>query len=623
MRRHRKFRYFLLLLTFGILLISTNVLAAEYSPGYRIKTSQVETGSGCNEVTATLHLPGNGDIKGVAATGAAYNYLGIELSDGKSFEIGLTKDKYDLENGRWSVFAYANYVGAFSSYGTYGRWVNFRRDGAVFNGPILTVPDGSMVNVSIKVLKKDEAIFEISEHEPLYIKMPGLDPQGENQIFRRVTSLMTDNPLGFFQNTRWSALKIKKGQEPYTEWEPRPAEVWLSNNMDKNDPSSSWVSVTKDKEKVETINISMDNLAGENNPYALEIQKKSDATMRVQFVGNQMYHAGKYLGFGVNGKPMLSLRYIAERFGFRVDYDPKIGASLVGNGEYGFQIKPGSKIAEIYWSGEKVKEKELTVKPLVKNNVLYLYSLDISDLLGLMPYWDQGARTWDILYRDYTYKEQAFPTSANDDVVTIKGLLWDDGQRDMPRLEITAPNNQARSYFSSVSLTDTGVGADHKYEMSSNIQLPEKVNRLRISITMGQRIIFVKNIEVAVNIEAKELVVNPLYQSLYQFSNPTKGYIKVTQPEIMISGKVADANIYPPEVVVFVRKSDNQEILQEKRIPVTDGQFKQQLNLENGEGLYKITVNSIMAAPRGPAYPEITNFYVEYSNTPTEQESLK
>jgi hypothetical protein len=613
----KKLRY-LLLLAFGVLLISTNALAVEYSPGYRIKTAQVETEIGYTEVAATLHLPGNGDIKGVAETGAAYNYLGIALPDGKSFEIGLTKDKYDLQDGRWSVFAYANYEGAFSYYGTEGRWVNFRRDGAVFNGPILTVPDGSTVNLSLKVLKKNEVVFDISGFEPLYIKMPGADPQGEKQAFRRVTSLVTDDPQGFFKNTRWSAVKIKKGQEPYTEWEPGPAEVWLSNNMDKNDPSSSWVSVTKDKEKIETINISIDNLTRENKPYAFEIQSKSDETMRVQFVGNQMYHEGRYLGFGINGKPMLSFRYIAERFGFRVDYDPQTGTSLVKNGEYGFQIKPGSKLAEIYWAGEKVKEKELTEKPQVKNNVLYLYSLDISDLLGLIPYWDQSAKTWDILYRDYTYQELAFPTAVNDNVLTIKGLLFDDGQHSMPLLEITDMANEVHSYSSSVGLKEQGIDSEHKYEMSSNIQLKEAINRLKVTLTIGQRIIFAKNIEVAVNIEAKELVVNPLYQSLYQFSSPTKGYIKVTQPEIIISGKVADTNTYPPEVVVFVRKSDNQEVLLEKRVPVTDGQFKHQLNLVNGEGLYKVTVNSIMAGPHGPVYPEITNFYVKYHSANSE-----
>lgn len=63
---------------------------------------------------------------------------------------------------------------------------------------------------------------------------------------------------------------------------------------------------------------------------------------------------------------------------------------------------------------------------------------------------------------------------------------------------------------------------------------------------------------------------------------------------------------------MFVRKADNKEILLKESVPIIDGYFKHELELKNGEGLYKITVNSIMAAPRGPAYPEITSFYLEY-----------
>ncbi|NLW06669.1 MAG: copper amine oxidase N-terminal domain-containing protein, partial [Clostridia bacterium] len=86
--------------------------------------------------------------------------------------------------------------------------------------------------------------------------------------------------------------------------------------------------------------------------------------MLVQFVGNQMYHQDKYLGFGISGKPMLSLRYMAEWFGFQVDYDPESRTILVSTGEYGFRIKPGSKVAAIYWGGEKVKDYELMETPL-------------------------------------------------------------------------------------------------------------------------------------------------------------------------------------------------------------------------------------------------------------------
>lgn len=606
----KKKLYYLMALTIVVLLIGSKTLAVEYSPAYRVKSSGDMTEHGYNGISATLYLPGNSNIKGISDTGAAYNYLGIETSNGNSFEFGLTKDKLDLENERWSVFAYANYEGAFSYYGTEGKWVNFRQDGASFTGPHININDGSIVSISLKVLEQDEVIFEVTGYDPIRIKMPGADPLGDRQVFRRVTSLMTDDPQGFFKNTRWSSVKIKKGNEPYTDWEPRNAEVSLSNNMDKNDPASSWVSVLQDSENVQTIDIIMDKMPEENEAYAYELQSNSDEMMRVQFVGNQMFHNGKYLGFGISGKPMLSLRHMAERFNYRVEYDSQSGTSSLSRGLYSFRLKPGSNRVEIFWDGSKLKEVELAVKPLLKKNVLYLYSLDIRDLFGLFTYWDSDARTWDILYREYTYQKLAFPTFINGDMLTIKGLLFDDGQHDMPMLQIINNTDDFTPSFSSISLYEYGINPRrHKYEMESNFKLNKENNRLHVSLALGHRVILAKNIEVARNIENKELVVDPPYQ----LASPTKGYVKVSLPQILISGSVSDINnSYPSEVICFVKKADQEVILHKENIPIIDGQFKHELVINEGEGLYKITLNYPMGGPRGPVYPEITDFYLEY-----------
>lgn len=347
-----------------------------------------------------------------------------------------------------------------------------------------------------------------------------------------------------------------------------------------------------------------------NSSYAFEIQSQTGKTMSVQFKGNQMYHDDTYLGYGISGKPMLTLRYIAEWFGFRVDYNAQNRSALVSKGEYAFQIVPDSNVAEIYWDGTKITEFELTEKPFIANSRFHLYSLDISSLLGLMDYWDNNTRIWNVLSMEYTYQESVFPTVVNDDELTIKGLLLGSGQYELPSLEIMDIVNNVHSYTASSHSIDDDANTMPKYEMSSTISMQEKNNRLRVSLTIGQRILFVKDIDVVVNLEDKELVVK---QSVYQFTSPTKGYIKVNNPEIMISGSVAAPNNdYPAEVVLIVQKTDHTEIL-EKRIPIIAGQFTSNLALEKGGGLYKVTVNSIMAAPRRPAYMEITNFFVEYT----------
>jgi hypothetical protein len=52
--------------------------------------------------------------------------------------------------------------------------------------------------MSLEVLNDEEVIFQIEGLTPVTLKMPGANKDGKNQIFRRVTSLVTEDPQGFF-----------------------------------------------------------------------------------------------------------------------------------------------------------------------------------------------------------------------------------------------------------------------------------------------------------------------------------------------------------------------------------------------------------------------------------------
>ena len=52
------------------------------------------------------------------------------------------------------------------------------------------------------------------------------------------------------------------------------------------------------------------------DPYAFEIRSQAGKTMSVQFLGNKMFHAGRYIGWRRRQTDDL-LRYMAESFGFR------------------------------------------------------------------------------------------------------------------------------------------------------------------------------------------------------------------------------------------------------------------------------------------------------------------
>lgn len=342
--------------------------------------------------------------------------------------------------------------------------------------------------------------------------------------------------------------------------------------------------------------------------YAFELQQKEDTVgMRVEFIGNRMFHEGREIGFGIDGKPMLALRHISEYFGCRVDYDSQTRSCVVSYGEYSFRIKPGNNLVTVYYAGEQVEAAEITSDACLRNNVLYLYSLDLSDLLGLDTSWNDRERTWEIFLRDYTYRELGFPDVVAGDVLTVKGLLFTDGRHAMPMLEIMG-EPASRSYISSISYHGSGPASLKRYEMSTEILLKERLNPLQVRLNQGYRIIFARNIEVVRELEAKELVV----ETPYQLASPLTGYVKIIEPRLKVSGSVErlDAD-YPREVVLFVKEYADRKVLQKVSVPLLNGRFEHELRFAE-TGLYQVTLNSVMAGPHGPAYPEITDFFVDY-----------
>jgi hypothetical protein len=290
----------LLLLLF---LLPSAALATEYSPAYRVKTALDENNPGYTGLTVTITLPRGEDIRGVGPTGAAYNYIGLETADGHNVEIGLHKDTYDAERGQWSVFAMATYPGAYTYYGSEHQWHNFRKMYRP-DGPDLVFPDGSVLTMALEVTAPNEVTFTVTGQEPVRLVLPGAEPHGTGQIFRRVTSLMSDDALGYSKNNLWQDMKIKKAGESWQEWLPSALETLRSNNMDKGDPRKNWIAVRSGKKPFpENIDIIMREKPSSSSSFkvgALEYcvdgeTRTADAGPLIE--GNRVYLPVRFLGY--------------------------------------------------------------------------------------------------------------------------------------------------------------------------------------------------------------------------------------------------------------------------------------------------------------------------------------
>lgn len=364
----------ILLLTAGQVALA----ATMYSPGYRVKSTLDQNNIGYDSVTATVYLPQTNDIQGVGATGAAYNYLGLETADGHSIEIGLTKDQYDLPEQRWSVCSLANYTGAFANYGADDKWHNFRISQWDPNEPNLVFPDGSQVTMTLKVANNDEAVFQIGNYAPVVLKVPGARVDGYKQIFRRVTSLMTEDQSGFSKHNRWQDVQISKPDGSAETWLPDPGQSFKSNNMDNNDPDGSWVSVSTTAGYPQNIDISM----GAAVKNAAEFQ-----------VGNPTYYVNDQAQtsdaapFIASGRTFVPLRYLGYALGLSdqdINWDQTAQTITLTTADTTEVFTVGSQTRRVNGTADT-----MDTAPVLQDGRVYLPARYVAEPLTDYVDWDQ------------------------------------------------------------------------------------------------------------------------------------------------------------------------------------------------------------------------------------------
>lgn len=371
------------LLAVGLLTTAESLLAVPpaYSPAYRIKSLLDENELGYTVLTTTLVIPGAEDIKGVNETGAAYNYLGIETANGNSLEIGVHRDKFDKDKEQWSVFAAANYTGAFANYDSQEKWHNFRHMPWNNKSPHLVFPSGATVVMTLKVVNNDEVLFAINNCEPIKLNMPGANINGQGQIFRRVTSIITDDETGYSQNNRWLTTSLKKSNTDYITWLPQPTEITRSNNMDINDPEDSGIIVKTniDHYYPETIDTF--------------VVKPARATFIVgcpDFYFNGIKQATDAAPFLQNGRVYLPIRFFAHACGLReqdIVWDNDEQKVTLYTPETQYILTVGENKLALHG-----QEQLLEASPILEQGRLYVPVRIIAESLGFQVNWDGSSK---------------------------------------------------------------------------------------------------------------------------------------------------------------------------------------------------------------------------------------
>lgn len=344
--------------------------------------------------------------------------------------------------------------------------------------------------------------------------------------------------------------------------------------------------------------------------YAFEITSIGSQSADVQFSSGGMFLDNQRIGYGKGSLPMLTLRALVEYFGFKVEYAKKTGSITVEQGSYSFTVHPGSKRAELFWDMKSVRYVDLVEAPVVKNGTLYMYSMDMSGLLGLNSYWNNDTKTWTVTRKDYTVKELGFPTVFGDRSAVVSSLVLDSGQY-MPWAEIGNVSDGSGMAGGSVGYIGKQSDGLNAYDMMSEYVFNGNESTVAYVVIFEQRILFYKIFHIRMDLTAKQLQ-NKLPDE-FRFTAPAQGYIRQKKPDVQISGtNILATSGDSGELEVFAYKDGSKGDLVQKTILYNNGTFSGNIQLGSGAGLYRIIVAYPMAAPHGTAYPEIMSFYVDY-----------
>ncbi|MBO9605603.1 MAG: hypothetical protein J7639_06615 [Paenibacillaceae bacterium] len=369
-----------------------------------------------------------------------------------------------------------------------------------------------------------------------------------------------------------------------------------------------------------------DPRAGQSAAYPFQAEQRGSTRFSVRFADDGMYIGDRRIGYGEDGRPMLSLAAMADFIGYKLD--KCADGWFASDGTYGFRVGSDLETATLYWFGGRSGETKLTMPAKVRDGELYLFEYDLKELFGYTGNWDGDSRVLDIDYavfdvQDYGLAEQF----GNSWYYAGKGLLFAPLTSDMPMLTVTATANGGATYHggSSLELTEqtTPSGAP-VYKFGSAVPIEIGDNEITVDYRLRSRILYSQTFRRTIAPESLDPVINygDLPYGVGDYSEialdtPTGGLATTGDGRVEVKGTVAHA--VGSGLVATVEQADGSggwTALDTTAIPFADGRFDAVVTLGRGTGQYRVTLRSALSvpAPIRPVDPsiDVARFYVEY-----------
>ncbi|WP_240421403.1 stalk domain-containing protein [Paenibacillus periandrae] len=323
---------------------------------------------------------------------------------------------------------------------------------------------------------------------------------------------------------------------------------------------------------------------------------------------------GINVGIVVNGRPYLSIEWLAGQLGYEAEAVSNGTVELTADGNT-IDFRAGEKSVNRYWLGATISPFELYEPPIVTNGVMYVHETSLKGLLGYASVWNPDSRILDLTYHPFVVEDYGLPESSDTYMYAAKMFGDISGQYEIPGIRAINRINggSAVGSFSGGGLDANNANNPYKYSFGSVAPANIGTNEIEITVGIGGRMLYLKQF----TFELTHRNVNPLvdtsavsgnFTRLQQVS-PEQAYAETAADTFTVSGTVAAQTV--GSLTVKVAKDDDpQTVSSTASVPIQDSRFETVVPLPAEPGLYRITVSSLVTFPRGTSETAVAKWYV-------------
>jgi hypothetical protein len=352
----------------------------------------------------------------------------------------------------------------------------------------------------------------------------------------------------------------------------------------------------------------------------LVLRQSDSVTLEgIVFGDKEIRYGDEVIGKIVNDRPLISVTWMAERFGYTME--KTADGYYVYSGSYGFVIQPGSQAIERFWFGAPVGDNELYLSPVGSDGGdLLAYETDLKHLFGYYSVWEPESRTLNIEYRTYRAEDYGLPDRLDQYFYSATLDSYISGIGAIPSIWVQNRINggpMISGGSSGGSAPDSGENGPN-YRMKSGVAVDFGHNDLTVTVAMDWRILFNQAISADLTMDQVGAIVDYSRQpfgfgdyTVLKSVTPDRAYFRTTSDTFDVAGAISSANGGGLTFKVEVQDGDAYRDVSEQVIPFDQNQFVAKLALPDDPGLYRITAISQVTYPRGSSTAPVAKWYVE------------